>query len=134
MLHGKVIFSKTLIFWPEEIYLRHLKGFQAYFIDKGYVLDIYIPYQLSKVNLAKLVAFLWFTLNFVKKLSQFWKKLQWPGKGLELVRYSFFSSHLYPKRNKKLNCFKNEKFRPHEFFWISGKYSCTCANKYRGNQ
>ena len=57
-MRRKAIFSKTEIFWPKKDYLMHLKGFKAYFIDEGYVLDIHIRYQLSKVNLAKLVAFL----------------------------------------------------------------------------
>ena len=117
MLRGKVIFSKTEVFWPKKIYLRHLKGFQAYFIDEGYVLDIYIRYQLSKVNLAKLVAFLWFTWYFVKKLSQFWKKLQWPGKYFEFVCHSFFSSHLYPKRNKNCKQLQKWKSQTSRVFW-----------------
>ena len=58
MLRGKVIFSKTEIFWPKKNYLRHIKGLQAYIMNDGYVLDIHIWYQLSKVDLAELVAFL----------------------------------------------------------------------------
>ena len=37
MMREKVIFSKTEIFWPQKIQLGHLKGFQAYLIDEGYV-------------------------------------------------------------------------------------------------
>ena len=122
MLRWKVIFSKTEIFWPKKIYLRHLKGFQAYFMNDGYVLDIHIWYQLSKVNLAKLVAFLWFTSNFVKKLSKFWKNSSDLEKALNWYIMVFLRSTFTQKEIKTVNSFKNEKFSSHEFLWIRRQF------------
>ena len=58
MLREKVTFSKNEIFWPTKIHLKHLKCFQAHFINGRYVWDIHIQYRLSKVDLAELMAFL----------------------------------------------------------------------------
>ena len=75
-----------------------------------------MQFQLSKVFLAELASFLWFTKNFVKKLSQFLKNSCDLVYALNFYITVFFQPNYTQKQIKTMSSFENENIRPHEFF------------------
>ena len=78
---------------------------QANLIERGYVLNKHMQFQLSKVFSAKLVIFLWFTKNFVKKLSHFLKNSWDLVYALNFYVTVFFQPNNTQKQIKTMNSF-----------------------------
>ena len=108
-------FQKAKYFGPKKINLGISKASKQ-ILSKGDMYYKHMQFQLSKVFSAKLVIFLWFTKNFVKKLSHFFKNSCDLIYALNLYVTVFFQPNYTPKQIKTMNSFENEKFRPHEFF------------------
>ena len=94
-----------------------LKRFPSLFYRRGVCIGYSYSIAAIKSGFSRIGGLSTIYLEIREKIKSILKKLHWPGKSSKLVGYSFFSSHLYPKRKENCDQLSKWKNQTSRVFW-----------------